>query len=119
LSDKQVRDNLISVVIAGHETTAATFAWTFQLLARNPAVQEGLIDEIDEGADDTYMNAVILEALRHKPPFLFVAPRVVMKPIEIGGWDYRPPAQLLACTYLLHTIRSCTPTPTGSCQSGS
>lgn len=102
LSDGQVRDNFISVVIAGHETTAATLAWAFQLLAHNPVVQERLIEEIDEGADDTYMNAVIREVLRHKPTFLFLAPRVVMKPIEIGGWNYQPPAQLLACTYLLH-----------------
>jgi cytochrome P450 len=48
------------------------------------------------------MNAVIQEALRHKPTFLFLPPRVVLQPTEIGGWDYRPPAQLLACTYLLH-----------------
>ncbi len=101
-SDRQVRDNLISVVIAGHETTAATLAWAFQLLAHNPAVQDRLIEEIDEGADDMYMNAVIQEALRHKPTFLFLPPRVVKQPIEIGGWEYRPPAQLLACTYLLH-----------------
>jgi len=102
LSDRQVRDNFISVVIAGHETTAATLAWTFQLLAHNPVVQDRLIEEIDGGTDDTYMNAVIQEALRHKPTFLFLPPRVVMKPIEIGGWGYHPPAQLLAGTYLMH-----------------
>jgi cytochrome P450 len=102
LSDRQVRDNLVSVVIAGHETTAATLAWAFQLLAHNPAVQDRLIDQIDQRADDTYMDAVIQEALRHKPAFLFLPPRVVKKPVEIGGWRYRPPAQLLACTYLLH-----------------
>jgi len=102
LSDRQVRDNLVSVVIAGHETTAATLAWAFQLLAHNPAVQDRLIDQIDQGTDDTYMDAVIQEALRHKPVFLFLPPRVVKKPIKIGGWDYHPPAQLLACTYLMH-----------------
>ena len=123
LSDKQVRDNLVSTVIAGHETTAATLAWTFQLLADNPTVQDHLIEEIDGSLDGTgdsqgrttgrsgggedqpggsYMNAVIQEAMRHRPAFLFLPPRVVLKPIEIGGWNYRPPAQLLACTYLLH-----------------
>lgn len=124
LSDKQVRDNLISTIIAGHETTAATLGWTLQLLAHNPVVQDRLIEEIDSGIDETndgsdgiagpsdgagenrpggpYMNAVIQEALRHKPTFLFLPPRVVLRPTEIGGWSYRPPAQLLACTYLLH-----------------
>jgi cytochrome P450 len=102
LSDSQVRDNLVSILIAGHETTAATLAWTFQLLAHNPAVQDRLIDQIDQGIDDKYMDAVIQEALRHKPVFLFLPPRVVKKPIKIGDWGYQPPAQLLACTYLLH-----------------
>jgi cytochrome P450 len=124
LSDKQVRDNLVSTIIAGHETTAATLGWTLQLLAHNPAVQDRLIEEIDGGLDEvsdgsngifglsdrpaenrpggSYMNAVIQEALRHKPTFLFLPPRVVLQSTEIGGWDYRPPAQLLACTYLLH-----------------
>jgi cytochrome P450 len=101
-SDRQVRDNLVSVVIAGHETTAATLAWAFQLLAHNPAVQDRLIEEIHEGTNDTYMDAVIQEVLRHRPTFLFLPPRVVKEPIEISGWNYHPPAQLLACTYLLH-----------------
>lgn len=107
MSDRQVRDNLVSVIVAGHETTAATLAWAFQLLAHNPAVQERLIEEIDgeEGdgqASDEYMNATIQETLRHKPTFLFLPPRVVSQPIEIRGCNYRPPAHLLACTYLLH-----------------
>jgi cytochrome P450 len=136
LSDEQVRDNLVSTIIAGHETTAATLGWTLQLLAHNPAVQNRLIEEIDGGMGEAndwsdglagsdgidgpdgiasrsdragearlggpYMTAVIQEALRHKPTFLFLPPRVVLQPTEIGGWDYRPPAQLLACTYLLH-----------------
>jgi cytochrome P450 len=102
MSDRQVRDNLMSTIIAGHETTAATIAWAFQLLAHNRAVQDRLIEEIDSGCGDTYMNAVIQETLRHKPTFLFLPPRVVMAPTEVGGWNYDPPAQLLACTYLLH-----------------
>ncbi len=40
--------------------------------------------------------------LRHRPVFLFAIPRAVKRPIEIGGWIYRPPAHLLACIYLLH-----------------
>jgi cytochrome P450 len=102
LSDKQVRDNLVSTIVAGQETTAATLGWTLQLLAHNPAVQDRLIEELEGGVGDDYMNAVIQEVLRHRPAFLFLPPRVVLQPTEIGGWDYRPPAQLLACTDLLH-----------------
>jgi cytochrome P450 len=102
MSDRQVRDSLVSVIIAGHETTAATLAWAFQLLAHNPTVQERLSREIDDGVGDEYMNATIQETLRHKPAFLFVPPRTIVKPIEIGSWTYQPPAQLLGCTYLMH-----------------
>jgi cytochrome P450 len=102
LSDRQVRDNLVSTIVAGQETTAATLGWTLQLLAHDPAVQDRLIEELDGGGGNGYMDAVIQEALRHRPTFLFLPPRVVLRPTEIGGWSYRPPAQLLACTYLLH-----------------
>ncbi len=101
-SDRRIRDNLMSVIIAGHETTAATLAWTFQLLAHNPTVQDRLVEELDDHRSGSYMHAVIQEALRHKPTFLFLPPRVVVKPTRVGGWDYPPPTQLLACTYLMH-----------------
>lgn len=102
MSDRQVRDHLVSVIIAGHETTAATLAWAFQLLAHNPAIQERLIEEIDGGVGGEYMDATIQETLRHRPTFLFIPPRAVVQPLEIGGWTYHPPAQLLGCTYLMH-----------------
>jgi cytochrome P450 len=102
MSDIEVRDHLVSVIIAGHETAAATLAWAFQLLAHNPAVQERLSAEIDGRAGEEYMNATIQETLRHKPTFLFLPPRVVSQPIEIRGFLYGPPTHLCACTYLLH-----------------
>ncbi len=98
----QLRDNVMSLILAGHETTASQLAWAFQLLAHNPRVQRHLIEEIDRGAGDAYMTATIQEVLRHRPVFLFTIPRAVRQPIEIGGWTYRPPAHLLGCIYLLH-----------------
>jgi cytochrome P450 len=111
MSDRQVRDHLVSVIIAGHETTAATLAWAFQLLAHNPAAQERLSEEIDGGAGDGYMSATIQETLRHKPTFLFLPPRVVSQPIEIRGYLYSPPTHLCACTYLLHHDPDLYPNP--------
>jgi len=111
MSDRQVRDNLVSVIVAGYETTAATLAWSFQLLAHNPAVQDRLIEEIDGEVGDEYMNATIQETLRHKPTFLFLPPRVVSESIEIGGHDYCPPAHLCACTYLMHHDPDLCPNP--------
>jgi len=138
LSDRQIRDHLMSVLLAGHETTAAELAWAFQLLAHNPRVQARLIEEIDADPDadpdpdvdadpgpdgnggagagvgsggHEYLTATVQEVLRHRPVFLFAIPRVVVEPIEIGGWTYRPPAQLLGCIYLMHHDPALYPDP--------
>jgi cytochrome P450 len=102
MSDRQIRDNLMSMVIAGHETTTGELGWAFQLLAHNPDVQNRLLDELDHGPSDDYLTATVHETLRRKPVFLFTIPRKVVEPIEIGGWTYGPPAHLAACTYLMH-----------------
>ena len=101
MTPTQVRDNLVSLLLAGHETTASEISWALQLLAHNPNIQARLAAEISAGGD-AYMNATVAEVLRHRPVFLFAIPRIVAEPIEIRGWTYRPPAQLLACVYLLH-----------------
>jgi cytochrome P450 len=102
MSDADIRDNLMSMILAGHETTTGELAWAFQLLAHNPRVQDRLIEEIDNGTDEEYLTAIVNETLRHKPVFLFAIPREVIKPVEIGGWEYSPPAHLMGCTYLMH-----------------
>jgi cytochrome P450 len=102
MSDRQVRDHLMSMILAGHETTTAELAWAFQLLAHNPGVQERLTEELDAGTGEPYLKATVQETLRHRPAFLFTIPRAVVEPIEIGGWTYRAPAHLLGCTYLMH-----------------
>jgi cytochrome P450 len=111
LSDQEVRDSLITVIIAGHETTAAQLGWAFQLLAHNPAVQGRLVEEIDGGTDHEYMTATIQETLRRGPVFLFAPPRAVVEPITIGGWTYHPPAHLVACIYLMHHNPALCPDP--------
>jgi cytochrome P450 len=102
MPDRDIRDNLMSMILAGHETTTGELAWAFQLLAHNPCVQDRLIDEIDHGTGEEYLTATVNETLRRKPVFLFAIPRKVIEPVEIGGWVYRPPAHLMACTYLMH-----------------
>ena len=99
---EQIRDNIMSILLAGHETTASQLAWAFQLLAHNPRVLARLTEEIDHGESDEYLTATIQETLRHRPVFLFTIPRAVARPIEIGGWRYRPPTRLLGCIYLVH-----------------
>jgi len=101
-SDGKLRDDLISMITAGHETTTGQLGWALQLLAHNAHTQERLTDEIDTGAGDDYLTATIHETLRVRPVFLFTIPRAVVSPVEIGGHLYRPPAHLAACTYLMH-----------------
>jgi cytochrome P450 len=111
LPQREIADNLLSLVVAGHETTASVLGWAFQLLAHNPDVQHRLAGEISNGAGEAYLTATVLETLRLGPVFLFAIPRVVASMIEIGGIAYRPPAQLLACTYLMHNDPALFPEP--------
>jgi cytochrome P450 len=110
MTELQLRDNVMSLILAGHETTASQLAWAFQLLAHNPVAQRRLIEEIDDGSE-AYLTATVQEVLRHRPVFLFSIPRAVKQPIEIGGWTYRPPAHLLGCIYLLHHDPAIYPEP--------
>jgi hypothetical protein len=100
-STAQVRDDLMSVILAGHETTASELAWAFQLLAHDPRVTRRLVEELDGGGED-YLTATVQEVLRHRPVFLFTIPRVAQAPVEVGGATYRPPVQLLGCIHLTH-----------------
>jgi cytochrome P450 len=102
MTDREIRDNLMSMILAGHETTTGELAWAFQLLAHNQHAQDQLLAEINSGTDDQYLDATVNETMRCKPVFLFAIPRKVIAPIEIGGRTYTPPAHLAGCTYLMH-----------------
>jgi cytochrome P450 len=110
-SDGELRDQLVSTVIAGHETTASALAWTFQLLAHDCGAQERLVEEIDTDQGQEYLTATVQEVLRYSPVFLFAVPRATVRPIEIGGMTYRPPVHLLACTHFMHHDPALYPDP--------
>lgn len=98
---ERIRDSILSLVVAGHETTAAQLAWAFQLVAHDPRVSSELLIECDRG-DDVYLRATIQEVMRHRPVFLCTIPRILHQEFELGGVYFRPPGQLLACIHLLH-----------------
>ena len=106
----QIRDDLMSVILAGHETTASELAWAFQLLAHDPVVAGRLIDDLDAGGEG-YLTATIQEVLRHRPVFLFTIPRAVHRPFEIAATIYRPPVQLVGCIHLMQHDPSLYPEP--------
>lgn len=111
MSDQELRDELLTLLVAGHETTASTLGWAFERLTANPAVLARLADSVDAGDDDSYLTATIQETLRTRPVLPNVAPRLVMKPIEVGGWDYPPGCSLVANGYLIHHDPAIYPDP--------
>jgi cytochrome P450 len=108
---REIADSLISLLLAGHETTASMLAWALQLLAHYPAVQARLSQELDRGEGEEYLKATVLETLRHAPVFVFAIPRAVAEPIEIGAFTFRSPTLLMACTYLMHHDPALYPDP--------
>jgi cytochrome P450 len=106
MSEDQALDHLVSLMIAGHETTAGQLAWALQLLAHHPHTLQRLLQEIDTGTENSYLTAVIQETMRHRCVFLFTMPRKVVQPIQIGERIYTPPTHLLGAIHLLHHDQS-------------
>jgi cytochrome P450 len=102
MSDEELRDELMTLLVAGHETTATTLAWAFERLAREPRARSRLEEEIEAEDDDAYLTATIQETLRRRPVLPNTAPRAVKQPIEVGGWSYEPGVSLVASSYLVH-----------------
>jgi cytochrome P450 len=97
MSVAELHDELMTLLVAGHETTASSLAFGMNMLARNPHV----VDEL-RAEDDDYLQATIQEILRARPVLPNAAPRLVKESVEVGGWHYEPGPCLLANTYLVH-----------------
>jgi hypothetical protein len=101
MSPQELRDELMTLLVAGHETTASQLAWAFARLARSPEVMRRLMAEIDEGGED-YLEATIQETMRRRPVIPNAAPRLVKQPIEVGGWSYPEGVCLVPNASLVH-----------------
>jgi cytochrome P450 family 135 len=86
MTDAELRDELMTMLAAGHETTATALAFAFDLLLRHPEVLARLRAELAGGAEDDYMNAVVTESLRLRP-VIDAAERTLTKPRVIGGYE--------------------------------
>ncbi len=103
MSSEELRDELLTLLVAGHETTASAMAWCFQCLAQQPEALDKLQAELDsDDGEERYLLATIQETLRHRPVLPNVAPRFVAQPIEIGGVMYPPGVCLVPNGYLVH-----------------
>src|SRR5919201_6416103 len=92
----QLRDQLVTLLAAGHETTATALAWAFERLARHPHALARL-----RAGDDAYLDATVNEVLRIRPS-LSIAPRKTLVPFRVGGWDLEPGVHVAPCLYLTH-----------------
>ena len=111
MTDEELRDELMTLLVAGHETTASQLAWTFQRLGRAPDVVARLRDEIDAGDSSDYLEATVRESLRSRPVLPNVAPRLVKHPVELGGWLYPAGVCLVGNAYLIHHDAAIYPDP--------
>jgi cytochrome P450 family 135 len=101
MTDLELRDELMTLLVAGHETTATATAWAFELLLRNPSTLNRLQEEVDEGESEEYLDAVIKETLRVRP----VLPGVVRKltaSLPVNGYDLPAGTRLAPNIYLTH-----------------
>jgi cytochrome P450 len=102
MTDQEIRDELMTALVAGHETTASELAWALERLSREPRVSARLTEEIDAGESDDYLSATITEILRIRPVVPNAEPRLTKREVQIGGFRYPPGVLLLASAQLLH-----------------
>jgi cytochrome P450 len=93
-SDRHLRDQLVALLVGGHDSSAASLAWAFERLARHPAVHARVRD-----GDPAYLDAVVREVLRARPA-LTIAPRRLNAPVEIAGHRLPAGVQVAACLWL-------------------
>jgi cytochrome P450 len=95
-SRRELRDQLVTLLAAGHETTAGALAWALERLARHPEVLARVRD-----GDEEYLDAVVKEVLRTRP-VLSIVPRKVVTTFDVDGWTLPAGVHVTPCIYLAH-----------------
>jgi cytochrome P450 family 135 len=109
MSDKELRDQLMTLLLAGHETTATALAWTFDLLLRHSQPLQRLRDSLEAGEDD-YLRATISESLRLRP-VLPLAGRRLAKELSVDGLTLPAGTDVTPAIWLTHTRADIYPEP--------
>jgi cytochrome P450 len=106
LSDQELRDELVTLLVAGHETTATSLAWTLERITRNPAV----LARLEDDPEGEYLDAVIKESLRLRPVVPAVG-RMLAEPVELGGYELPAGVSIVPSIYLTHRRPDIYPDP--------
>jgi cytochrome P450 len=112
MTSKQLRDEVMTLFIAGHETTAVTLGWAWHLLAQNPSVEQRLTEELHSvlggrtpSMDDLprlpYLDAIVREVLRLYPA-AYIIQRTSTEPIELGGYHFASNTTVLMSQWVMH-----------------
>lgn len=110
MDDREVRDQLVTLLLAGHETTATALAWTADLLLRRPDALARLVAEVDEDDGDAYLRAVIQESLRLRP-VVPLAGRRLASELRAGGLALPAGTDVTPAIWLVHTRPDLYPDP--------
>lgn len=120
LTDVELHDELMTLLLGGHETTATAITWALYWIHKLPEVREKLVKELDslgEKPDNNaifklpYLNAVCSETLRIYPVGMLTFPRVVRSPVQLLDYDLEPGTTLVGCIYLIHQREDVYPQP--------
>jgi unspecific monooxygenase len=120
MSDVELRDELMTLLLAGYETTATAMAWGLYLIHQHPQVLEKLLVELDSLGEKPdpmsifklpYLTVVCHETLRIRPVTMLTFPRIVQEPTQLLGHNLEPGTALLGCMFLLHQREDLYPEP--------
>jgi cytochrome P450 len=111
MTDKELRDELLTLVLAGHETTANQLAWAWERLVRNPEAHAALVETVrhDEGAADR-VEATIVETMRSRPVIPIIGRRVQV-PWQLGDYGVEPGTAIAMSILLVHHREDVYPDP--------
>jgi cytochrome P450 family 135 len=110
MTNAELRDELFTMLAAGHETTATGLAFAFELLLRTPRVLARLREELESGEDDAYLDAVVKETLRLRP-VLDAAERTLTVGREVAGWELPAGVRVYPGIALVHMREDLYPRP--------
>ena len=110
MSDSELRDQLVTLLLAGHETTATGLAWAFDHLHHRPDSLERLIDECRAGEEGLYLDAVVKETLRLRPP-VPLTDRTLAGELQLNGHVLPEGTVVAPCIHLLHRRADLYPEP--------